>query len=582
MWVILTLAAWAFGVEGWYPREMPLPQHMMMELPLPYNFGAMETPVAVYGTAMWDSTGWSCIAFMSELFLDGKTTAAPTIRAPEGYRTSRHRVTCLLYAFAETFPALWPQFTEAHKENLVNYRLADAQYKGAERTEVINCVKSDEASTCLQALMPTGDDIDLRMAAFFGLVVGAESVEWYKSHEFNAMGDETCRFNCRYKDTTGYKPVNTPWEIFDDTRWQPLLESNDLGFFYAQEHVTPHIGRGETFTVPAEFMDREAPVPSYDYASIEIGDRSVIAQVASLANDDKAKAEVEIMDDKIKVFVGVLNNQFNNDYSYEETTLFNLGYTAGEVDTVAVTWKEKVRHDRIRPTSRIQNDESLDEFLPWYDGTDIHRSQWTPFMRVMPHAEYPSGSSSICHGVKEYVNAWITDKGMDTNDFPISFTMKAGSSKVQMGFPAQDITLLYANMEELAEACAQSRVTGGMHYPESITASEQLVQGFGAATYQWTRTLVNGGSFGGIPAEDLRPRCGKKGKIVGRKSDPVKPVRVSNAAMDGPCACKDACIGLEMAYYQFREGRNKCLCFPANARIKKTANGANLVGATDE
>jgi len=53
-----------------------------------------------------------------------------------------------------------------------------------------------------------------------------------------------CTANCRpFSDTHGYVPKNSPWEITNPHAWwQPVIESDDKGFFYAQEHVTPHIG----------------------------------------------------------------------------------------------------------------------------------------------------------------------------------------------------------------------------------------------------------------------------------------------------------------------------------------------------
>src|SRR5450759_2302459 len=37
-----------------------------------------------------------------------------------------------------------------------------------------------------------------------------------------------------YADTPGYVPVNTPYNIFDPTRWQPLRVPNGSGGFVVQ------------------------------------------------------------------------------------------------------------------------------------------------------------------------------------------------------------------------------------------------------------------------------------------------------------------------------------------------------------
>ena len=89
-------------------------------------------------------------------------------------------------------------------------------------------------------------------------------------------------------------------QITDATAWQPLIDSNDLGFFYAQEHVTPHIGTTARPVVLTqdEHAARTLDSPNYDY-ELEAG--LAVAQVASL--DDFKKAMVEFM-----VSAGVLDH----------------------------------------------------------------------------------------------------------------------------------------------------------------------------------------------------------------------------------------------------------------------------------
>ena len=79
-----------------------------------------------------------------------------------------------------------------------------------------------------------------------------------------------------------------------------MIESNDLGFFYAQEHVTAHIGTTARPVVLTEdeHAARTLGSPNYDY-QIEAG--LAVAQVASL--NDYKKAMVEFM-----VSAGVLRN----------------------------------------------------------------------------------------------------------------------------------------------------------------------------------------------------------------------------------------------------------------------------------
>jgi hypothetical protein len=44
-----------------------------------------------------------------------------------------------------------------------------------------------------------------------------------------------------YSDYSNFVPANTPYELKDITKWQPLLEDNRLGYFVAQTHVAVQI-----------------------------------------------------------------------------------------------------------------------------------------------------------------------------------------------------------------------------------------------------------------------------------------------------------------------------------------------------
>jgi hypothetical protein len=44
-----------------------------------------------------------------------------------------------------------------------------------------------------------------------------------------------------YSDFTNFVPANTPYQLTDITKWQPLLESARNGYFVAQTHVAVQI-----------------------------------------------------------------------------------------------------------------------------------------------------------------------------------------------------------------------------------------------------------------------------------------------------------------------------------------------------
>merc|ERR1719297_33815 len=86
------------------------------------------------------------------------------------------------------------------------------------------------------------------------------------------------------------------------------------------------------------------------------------------------------MDNKLTVIIGVVNSfrtLLNQEVSLEAQALFTAGYTNVEHDAVVTCWREKVRNNRIRPTTyaRYLMDEKL---VDWYDGSQISTKQSLP------------------------------------------------------------------------------------------------------------------------------------------------------------------------------------------------------------
>jgi len=589
------------GKEEWYtcPKS---PQAAYFHFYTP-TFGRQETSVQVYETARWDELNWNCIAAMSEKYKDSFTSDNPLIRAPEGYYTARHRVSCTFFAMYETLPGFMPDMVEKHAMEMKEWgyemhtsdemrsrvrRCLDIRKKSKEETETAkkNCLQPK-----LDAIVKDNGH-PLAVAAFVGSMVGHLHADFMKNDKMNASGmmgknGRMCQKNCwRYRDTTGYEPVNTPNTLKDETKWQPLVETDNLGFMYAQEHVTPQVGLLEALTVPAEFMKRQVDAPNYDYKKL---DMDPIKMVAALDGDVEKKMLIEYLDAKSQILndIGAALGLFT-DFSYEQKALWLNGYTGVEIDAVAVTWKEKIRHNAVRPTSRVQQAKSftgVDE-MTWYDGSTIEKEDWTPYIRVMPHAEYPSGSASICWSIADYVDAYMKDV-MGKDSLEVTKTFKKGSSHVDPMLPEEEFKYTFKNMAEVAELCSESRLWGGMHYRPSIEASKGLVEGFGAAAYEWTKVLMNGDELPGVLEEDMPTKDDDDkpdekeemgGEMACSKGYPGRLKRtkiVDEAEFEDPCMCQSHCAkhGKAVAWTTVQgEKMWTCICQSGRkAQMKRTA-----------
>ncbi|CAM9150528.1 unnamed protein product [Ectocarpus sp. 8 AP-2014] len=273
----------------------------------------------------------------------------------------------------------------------------------------------------------------------------------------------------------GYEPKNSPYKFSSTERWQPLMESNGLGYVNSQVHVTPHIGvTGRFFGFNtaedeeawgARTLDRPPYQDRYDEAAREVLEASTVA-----AYDPAKLFAISLFDNKFNSLPPLKIVYFfdRGDLSLMDFLELSVKSQLAIYNSVLLAWREKVRHDAPRPTSVIRN-ELGDELVDAYAGPDIgvqtiKASEWEPYIRTMPHSEYPSGSSCICEGFASALRLWA---GNDTIDPPIGFPPP------EFGGPI----LEFSSWTEVSQMCGDSRVWAGLHFEEAVPAGAELCGG---------------------------------------------------------------------------------------------------------
>jgi len=354
-----------------------------------------------------------------------------------------------------------------------------------------------------------------------GLVAGFRVMNFLKTDGWNADGmsqyshrDDAvgpCTGNCRkFQDTSGYAPVPNPRTyplLSDDTSkynctglcrsWQPLQEGDDVGSLKNQEFVVPHIGEHAHTYLRAPSLTLTDP--EYDlYADSLL----VIEEVRITSGDDYRKAAVKVFDDKLKVR-SIIQGNFRNqiDVSLQDYIIYLYGMSMAEYDGVIQAWHEKVAHDLVRPTTVIKHWDN-DMLMTFggdvdHDGpVDIAARDFEAFIRVMPHPEFPSGSSCLCTAYMEYTDLY-TDSNFDT-------TLKYIDHK------EMDTQFNFTDMTDLRDHCSISRIWGGIHYAAAVPAGEDICTGLGELGFEYVTKMKNGSTFGKsgpLYKDDERPIC---------------------------------------------------------------------------
>jgi len=280
--------------------------------------------------------------------------------------------------------------------------------------------------------------------------------------------------------------------------WYPLLESDGHGYFTRQEFVTPHIG----FTTRlyginvTEYEEFYADDPRYDYC---FEAEKVIETTRIMATNDEQKARIEMFNSK---FTSLLPMQVNwsimKGFDLFQFWYYDVALVAAMYDAIVLVWREKVLHDMVRPTTvvhTIKGDDMIDSYAGPFNGAqNIKATDWTPYVRTMPHAEYPSGSACVCTAYAETMQVLT---GKDDTDIPVTMLIPAGSSKKEPGVvPATDLTLTYNKWSTIQEECGLSRLHGGMHFSKAVPDGQELCSGVAALIIDRAKMLKNGNSAG--------------------------------------------------------------------------------------
>lgn len=362
-----------------------------------------------------------------------------------------------------------------------------------------------------QGLTPFSDSTDVSSTSGWANNIAERANKYFSSDGWNSMGnlDLPRSLRKRYGDTSGYVPTNNaeiPVEALPmPLRWQPLIEdSGATGGYKAQIFTVPHLGSAKPLALSKAAVSRRTMMPPYqqpnslrflnpsDNRMMEMMLRGFLKQSSELTAKQRFLArwwenKGASLNSFLPFYVKELGlSSFEQDY-------IRLAQMIAEHDSLIVGWREKRRHDLVRPTTMIQRyyrGRKIKVFISEDVGVkEINGEDYRPLTQVQAHPEFPSGSALLCStGLQTLYLALKAIVGV-TGLPPYQLS----ASKGMFGFPDKEtIDVRFRSLREAAKSCGNSRLWAGVHFPPSIEAGDKLAKGIGTMAFKQVEALVSG------------------------------------------------------------------------------------------
>ncbi|MFG3257002.1 vanadium-dependent haloperoxidase [Streptomyces sp. NPDC048172] len=369
--------------------------------------------------------------------------------------------------------------------------------------KVLNSILPQHRAEWRELLTSVGLDPDDKQenkhtATGLGNLAGKSVVANRENDGMNQLGNEGGKKYHRkpYEDYTGYKPVNTPDKLRNPSRWQPGARTTGGGIFTGQRFVTPQMARTKPYSYDDPTRYRVKPPEASDHHNREAYKRQadeVLAESAGLT--DKKKMTAEFFDDKLLFLGAGFPDISQGDDSLDAFVQTAFSIHVASFDTLIAIWDSKVKYDAVRPFTAIRylyGDKPVSAWGGPGKGTvkDMPGNEWQGYLQAADHAEYPSGSASLCAAA-----AGVGKRYTGSEKIDLTHTFKKGSSRVEPGLtPTKDTALSWDSWNDYVQDCGRSRVWAGVHFSASLAPAQQVGGKVADKAYEFIQRHVKGDS----------------------------------------------------------------------------------------
>ena len=275
-----------------------------------------------------------------------------------------------------------------------------------------------------------------------------------------------------YGDYTGYVPRNTPTQINDPDRWQPLAIAATGA---TQGYIAPHWGLVVPFALTsADQFQPSKPPQTHDQPGYKTEVDEVIDYTAHLNDTTKSIAEYwadgpfsELPPGHWCLFAQYVSRTHKQGLDADIQMFFAM--TGAVFDASVASWWAKRAYDAVRPVTAVHYLYSGGLVKTWTPtgaptAAPIDGKDWRPYQAssvvTPPFPEYYSG-----HSVFSAAAAEVLRNFRKSDTFGAWTTIKAGTSRVEPGVsPAADVVLSWPTFSAAADEAGLSRRYGGIHF----------------------------------------------------------------------------------------------------------------------
>ncbi len=308
-----------------------------------------------------------------------------------------------------------------------------------------------------------------------------------------------------YADTSGYVPVNTPDQVNDPFRWQPLRFVDASGNTVVQKYATPHWQNVTPFalTSPNQFLPPGPTLRTLLLLDQEVTD--TLLQSATLTDLSKVRAEYwadgpasETPPGHWMLFGGAAARA--RGYTLDQSVKLTFALANAELDASIAAWNAKRRWDYVRPITAVRNRMKGKLVLAWagpYKGTRLIMGEtWHPYQATTfptpPFPEYVSGHSTFSGA-----GARVLQQFTGSDLFGARVTVRPGTSFIEPGAtPLLPAVLLWPTFSMAMDEAGNSRRQGGIHFPDADVHGRNLGASVGQNAWTKAQTYFNGTAGG--------------------------------------------------------------------------------------